>query len=50
MRVVIVDTYYARFLRDRYAANPSLAGRSHREQPASLHEECFGDLRRVLAA
>ena len=50
MRVVIVDTYYARFLRDQYAANPSLAGRSYREQPASLHEECLGDLRRVLAA
>jgi spore maturation protein CgeB len=42
MRVVIVDPYYSRFLRAHYAANPSLAGRSYREQLASLHGECFG--------
>lgn len=42
MRVVIVDPYYSRFLRAHYAANPSLAERSYREQLASLLGECFG--------
>lgn len=42
MRVVIVDPYYPRFLRDHYAANPLLTECSYGEQLSSLLGECFG--------
>ena len=42
MRISILDTYYASFLDEHYAARPGLAGAGHGEQMESLLSQCFG--------
>lgn len=42
MRIVFVDTYYRRFLREHYARNPQLASESYAIQQRSLIDARFG--------
>lgn len=42
MRILIVDTYYPRFLASHYAANPGLRQQDFNYQRASLLDACFG--------
>jgi spore maturation protein CgeB len=42
MRIVIVDTYYPRFVERVYAAHPGLANEPYEQQWKFLMRECFG--------
>jgi SAM-dependent methyltransferase len=42
MRILILDTYYPRFLSTCYAARPHLARAPYREQWRALMDQCFG--------
>lgn len=42
MRIVLLDTYYPRFLAAHYAARPGLAGAAFEEQRQNLLDQVFG--------
>lgn len=42
MRILILDTYYAAFLRSHYSSQPHLAQRTYHEQWRALMDQCFG--------